>query len=241
MPEDDLALAAKVHYAFLPERYRDARVDIAVKVRPYSQLGGDYCGIHPLEDKLVVTMCDVVGHGMASALLATRVNDFAMSHAVDRGGPCQLIAALNEYLYRHVADTGLYTSFFAAFLDFEGREVAYAGAGHPALLHYRSDAGNCERLESSTTILGFEHPLPVPCASSRRALRRGDKLVLYTDGLMEFKTHGGSRFGQQRLEAFVRQHHHLDSTAFNDRLFDTADCHTCQVRDDILIMTVSVK
>lgn len=241
MPDDEIALAAKVHYSFLPRYYRDSRVDIAVKVRPFSRLGGDYCGIFPLGRKLIVCMCDVVGHGLASALFATRVNDFAMSHAGDRDDPCQLIGALNEFLCRHLSDTGLYTSFVAVFLDFEGREMEYAGAGHPPLLHYQERSGTCEHLESSTTILGIEHPLPVPCTSSRRPLGAGDRLLLYTDGLMESRTPRGGQFGRQRLEAFTRQHRRLDSGTFNERLFDIANCNECQIRDDILIMTISIK
>ncbi len=241
MTDDEIALAAKVHYSFLPRHYQDAHVDIAVKVRPFSRLGGDYCGLFPLDRRLIACMCDVVGHGMASALFATRVNDFAMSHAGDRGTPCQLIEALNEFLCRHLSDTGLYTSFFAVFFDFENREMEYAGAGHPPLLHYRRRTGECYSLESSTTLLGIEHPLPVPCTLNRRPLETGDRLLLYTDGLMESKTPGGGQFGRHGLEAFARKHPQLDSAAFNERLFETANCNECQIRDDILIMTIGIK
>lgn len=239
--DQDIELAARVHYSFLPQHYSDAHIDIAVKARPLSRLGGDYCSIFPLERRLIVCMCDVVGHGVAAALFAARVNAFVLSHACDRDNPCHLIESLNDFLCRHLSGTGLYTSFFAVYLDFERNELEYAGAGHPPLLHYHGQTGDSEFLQSGTTILGIEHPLPVACALDRRKLHGGDKLLLYTDGLMESHTPQGQHLGTAGLEAFTRDHHTLDSATFNERLFATANCFDCQIKDDVLIMTMSIK
>jgi sigma-B regulation protein RsbU (phosphoserine phosphatase) len=236
----DIALAAKVHYSFLPRTYSDTAVDIAVKVRPLGLLGGDYCGIFPFGDNLIVCMCDVVGHGLASAMLAARVNGFVLSHT-ERNAPCRLVESLNAFLCRHLSGTGLYTTFFTVFFDYRRGEMLYAGAGHPPALHYTNRRGTGEFLPSSTTILGIEHPLPTPCSVGRRPLESGDKVLLYTDGLMESRTPGGGLFGQHGMETFVEAQHGLDSAAFNEQLFDAANCYDCQIRDDILIMTVSVK
>ncbi len=236
----DIALAAKVHYSFLPRTYSDAYLDIAVKVRPLGLLGGDYCGIFPFGDNLIICMCDVVGHGVASAMFAARVNGFVLSHA-ERDDPCRLVNSLNEFVCRHLSGTGLFTTFFTIFFDYQRSEMQYAGAGHPPVLHYMSRRGESEFLPSSTTLLGIEHPLPTPCDIDRRPLEHGDKLLLYTDGLMESRTSSGELFGQQGMESFVNTQHGLDSAAFNERLFDTANCYNCQIRDDILIMTISLK
>lgn len=239
--DDDLTLAAKVHYSFQPPTYRNDHVDVAAKIRPLNQIGGDYYAIFPLNGALVACMCDVVGHGVASALFAARVSAFVMSRAAGLEDPCRLVESLNEFLCRHLTGTGLFTTFFAVLFDFGKREMTYAGAGHPPMLMYDRQADSCEFLESSTTILGMEHPLPIPCFTQRRALHGGDKLLLYTDGLMEASRPGGGHFGKQGLKDFTQAHHALDSTAFNERLFEDANCYDCRIKDDILILTMSVK
>ncbi|MFQ5587021.1 MAG: PP2C family protein-serine/threonine phosphatase, partial [Thermodesulfobacteriota bacterium] len=118
MHDEDIALAAKVHYSFLPDSYGNEFMDIAVKALPYDRIGGDYCSILPVsDDKLIVCMCDTVGHGIASALFAARVNTFVLTHALQQHDPCTLIHSLNEFLCQRLSSTGRYTTFFAIFFD----------------------------------------------------------------------------------------------------------------------------
>ena len=81
---EDLKLAAKVHYGFLPDDYEDERLSIAVNLRPLYDIGGDYCSILPLgENLMLVCICDAVGHGVSAALFAARINTY-VSHPFSR-------------------------------------------------------------------------------------------------------------------------------------------------------------
>ena len=242
MSKDELDLAAKVHYSFLPSHYSNEAVEMAVNVHPLNTLGGDYCSIFPIdEDCVLVCMCDAVGHSLASALFASRINAFVLSQALQRRCPCHMIEALNEHLCQRLASAGMFTSFFSVFIDFNKRELIFAGAGHPAALYFHSQIGRCEPLESVTTILGITHPLPLSCTVARKPIQTGDKLIMYTDGLIESIVDDGTQFGWNGLVEFTETHHSLDSNTFNDRLFEVTKCErSAEIRDDILLLTITI-
>ncbi len=239
---DEIHRAAKVHYSFLPDHYANGALDIAVKARPLNVLGGDYCSIFPLDDDCVlVCMCDAVGHGVASALFASRINTFVLSHALHKRCPCHMIEALNEHLCQRISSMGMFTSFFSIFVDTRKQELVFAGAGHPAALYYHNQNGTCEPLESVTTLLGITHPLPLSCSAAYRKTLSGDRVVLYTDGLIESKDENGKEFGIDGLMTFLDTHHPLSGSAFNDKLFEITKCDSgLEIRDDILLLTMTM-
>jgi len=132
---DELQLAARVHYSFLPEHYEDDRLEVVTRLTPKAVLGGDYCSVIPLGGgRFAACICDAVGHGIASALYAARINTFVLTNILQGHDPCELVSALNEFLCCRLIESGMYASFFVVLLDTGTMEMRYAGAGHPAAL-----------------------------------------------------------------------------------------------------------
>jgi sigma-B regulation protein RsbU (phosphoserine phosphatase) len=240
---DDVDAAAALHYGFLPEGFSSDDVEIAVKMVPHWKIGGDYCSILPIDRKRVlVCMCDVSGHGIASALLAARVNTFVLTCAFRRPEPWTLAETLNEFLCERLPFMGMFVTLFALLLDFERGELTYAGAGHPPAIHYEAKEGEIRLLEPRATPLGVRHPLPTKCCSEPRALADGDRLLLYTDGLLESRNAAGEEFGVERLSSFVEVHRDLEVGAFGDRLFAAVHEHADgKIDDDLLALTIRIK
>ena len=120
--------------------------DIAVAVLPQKKIGGDYCSILPVgDDRVIVGITDAVGHGLASALFAARVNTYVLTHAHDSPHPCTLIDSLNEFLCEHLPFSEVFATFFSAFFETRERVILFAGAGHPPALHYESASGRVNR------------------------------------------------------------------------------------------------
>lgn len=234
--------AARIHYSFLPEDYADGRLEIAVRSRPCMSLGGDYCSILPLEDgRVVVCLCDAVGHDTASALYAARINTFVLAHAPRAEHPCELVERLNAFLAGALADVGLFASFFVAFLDPHAGTLEFAGAGHPPALHYRAADATVERLASEATLVGISHPAPLPCAAAARPLDPGDRVVFYTDGLVECASPAGELYGIPRLESLLARAPGGSSADFNRTLLaDVERFGQGRQRDDILLLTASM-
>lgn len=239
----DLETAAKIHYSFLPQGCSNEYVDIDVKVKPKEIVGGDYCSIMPINrEKLLVNMCDVTNHNVASALYAARLNTFVLTRAQRHPDPCTLINLLNEFLVKQSSNTHMYASFCSVLFDFENMEIQYAAAGHPPVLQYNSREEKMEHHITKAPFLGYKHPLPITCEANGCSIGSGDKVILHTDGLSEISNESGEPFGIEGIDRFTESHHTFASAAFNKRLVKTAvEFGNNRIEDDILLMTITVK
>jgi sigma-B regulation protein RsbU (phosphoserine phosphatase) len=240
---DELELAARVHYSFLPEHYEDDGLDIVTRLAPKFVLGGDYCSVIPLgEQRYMACICDAVGHGVASALYAARINTFVLTTILQGHAPCELINLLNEFLCSRLSESGMYATFFVVFLDIKNMEMKHAGAGHPAALHLSTPSNKIHLLESKTTLLGIEHPLLVDCPLESHAISPGDKILLFTDGFTEARNSHGEMFGDAGLTNYVNTHSKMNNKDFVDGLYAaTHDFSNGEVKDDMLCMSILVK
>lgn len=238
----DLANAASVHYSFLPAPIDNDYVDLAVRYQPVQTLGGDFCSAFWVNDKqLILCMCDVTGHGIASALYAARINSFVLAHAASSAHPCDLLVRLNAFLIDNLGDVGLYSTFFSACVDLESMELTYANAAHPPPLCYSPHTGDARTLDSETTLLGVGRIATNRCQHRSMPLHSGDKLVIYTDGLIERVDANGIGDGIQRLRRFAVEHAPLGSDEFNARLVAFSLTEWGVPHDDLLTMTLRLK
>jgi sigma-B regulation protein RsbU (phosphoserine phosphatase) len=138
-----------VHESMLPKPVRHERIDVDVRYLPIKAVGGDYCQLRITEDsRCYITMCDVTGHGIGPALLATRVSS-EVRHGILSGlAPRQIVDALNGFIIEQFQGTELYLTFIAARIDLEERSITYCGAGHPSPLLIRQASGEVLPLES---------------------------------------------------------------------------------------------
>lgn len=243
MNERDLEVAAKLHYSFLEESYSSDFVEISVKGQPFDKIGGDYSSILPMDtDRVMVCMCDTVGHGIAAALLAARVNTFVLTHMRQSRDPCGLIHSLNKYLFERLVGTGIYTTFALALFDFSKKTLLFVGAAHPPLLHFKAATGEVEFIKSDAIFLGVTDPLMSGCPGETKAISPGDRVILYTDGVTEAKDGSGHRFGIEGAAAFVKENASLSVEEFNAAFLDhLSRFANRRFTDDILVMSIDVK
>lgn len=240
---DELKLAARVHYSFLPEHYEGDWLEVNTRLMPKFILGGDYCSVIPLgEQRFIACICDAVGHSIASSLYAARINTFVLTTILQGHKPCDLISLLNEFLCGRLSDSGMYASFFVVFINTESMEINYAGAGHPSALHISTADNQIHLLESQTTLLGIEHPLLVDCPLETRSISPGDKILLYTDGFTEARNSRGKELGYAGLINYAHAHAQQNNKGFVDGLYEAVqDFSNGEIKDDMLCMSILVK
>ena len=240
--EADLAIAERVHRSMIPANQRRGDLEIACDFRPMMAVGGDYASVHFQNDhRVVVGVCDVSGHGVASALLATRVNSFVLSQAPHVCHHCQLVEALNDFLCRTFRETNLYVTFFSLFIDLDRGTVVGAGCGHPPVLLYVNGEDTIRRLESANTPIGLVPDLRRTCSMVQVPFKPGDRLVLYTDGVTESTNRAGQQLGVGGLEDYFKASARLPPRRCLEAMSDRVHAFRNGVaaRDDQLLLEIA--
>ena len=149
---------------------------------------------------------------------------------------------MNNFLCQRLAHTGVFTTFSGILFDFATNDMLVANAAQPPILHFQNQNNQCKQFNSDATFLGFEHPMPIVCSSIHGQFESGDKIIVYTDGLIESENTNEDQFGINGLEYFIGYNSSMSSAAFNSKLMETViDFTDGPLEDDILIMTITIK
>ena len=195
--DHELALARRVMADLLPRRTPVLPgFDVAGLHETSREVGGDYYEFIPLgDDRWGIAIADVVGKGVAAALLvaAVRASLFALvSHELAQR---VILRRANRFFHESVEE-GKFVTLFYCVLDVASRRLIYVNAGHlpPVVLR---KSGAVELMEEGGVPLGlFEDPR---YREGFAHLERGDVLALYTDGLTEAANDRDEPFGIERL------------------------------------------
>src|SRR5687768_3542533 len=174
--------------------------DMGVAWRFAERLGGDSYEMTALPGgRLGVAIADVCGKGTPAALLMASAQATLRDLMTMALGPDEVCARLDRALAPQLAPDR-FVSLGYAILDQRRGILTYANAGHPPLLVLRAD-GAVVRLDRGGPVLGMLPDARYESASV--ALAKGDRLVLYTDGVVEAAS-ASTEMGEERLVAGLR-------------------------------------
>lgn len=237
---NDLDLARRIHRSLLPQRLVTDQFDVDLRYREMQILGGDYGTVYHQKssDRIFQCVCDVTGHGLAATLLAGRVNSFVLHEVAVAEHPCQVVENLNSFIFKHFNGLGIFATFFCLEIDLSRREISYAGCAHPPALLYCPGEKHCQRLESHHELIGLSPTFSEECRIDLISFSPGDRLLLYTDGILETRNPGGDFFGVEGIESILKTSTESeDSGQLLDRLFNALDGFRYgEPRDDALTM-----
>jgi hypothetical protein len=159
--------------------------------RPAQEVGGDFFQIIPLEGgSTLVLLGDVSGKGLKAAMAVSMIVGAARMMADFSSSPAEILAGLNRRLYGRLQ--GGFATCIAMRLDPDG-SCSIASAGHPAPFL------NTQEMSLPGALpLGLEASASYDETTIR--LGAGDHFALYTDGLLEARSHSGELYGFERLE-----------------------------------------
>jgi hypothetical protein len=149
-----------------------------------SSFGGDFVVSHCDGKTLEVALVDVSGKGMDAATRALLLSG-AFGGVLGSVPREQFLPACNSYLRRGNASEGFVTAVHLA-VDLASGEYVLSSAGHPPAAHYDASTGRWRQSAARGIVLGVVPDLAgVPEVPEEGVLRRGDAIMLYTDGLVE--------------------------------------------------------
>ena len=240
--ESDLAFAASVQQSFLPQEVpRIEGVSFHTHYRAAMEIGGDFYDFIPLDrGRLGILIGDVSGKGIASALFMARLTSDFRFEAIRTRAPARVVEMVNGLLCAK-SRQGMFATLLFLVLDPIERKITYVNAGHPPPLLWNHRNNRRQMLRDAAGLpLGIDPGEVYP--TGEIALRDGDCIVLYTDGLLEARSHAGEHFGWDRLQAAVCSGSSCADEAHN-RLIEAmrAFVQDCRQVDDTTVVMFSIE
>jgi serine phosphatase RsbU (regulator of sigma subunit)/pSer/pThr/pTyr-binding forkhead associated (FHA) protein len=200
--ERDMQLANDVQRGFLPDQKPDIPgYRFYDYYQPADKIGGDYYDYIPLPDgRLAIIVADVVGHGVAAALLMAKLSAEARFSLYSEPNPAAAITRLNERLSQ--LNIQRFVTLIAVVLDPKKHSATIVNAGHMAPLHCLQ-SGKIQ--EPSEDIAGL--PLGITDAVIYEQvevnIEPGESMTLYTDGINESINEAGEFYTIDRMRRLV--------------------------------------
>ncbi|HWE86875.1 MAG TPA: PP2C family protein-serine/threonine phosphatase [Terracidiphilus sp.] len=198
--QKELSLARSIQLSLLPGDFPgSSSFRVAALYVPMTSVAGDfYDFVVAGEASAGLLIADVSGHGVPAALIASMVKMAAISQREQAAHPGLVLTGMNRALFGNTQ--GQYVTAAYASLDAERGELRYAAAGHPAMLLLRQ--GEVREVVENGLLLaavdGIEY------SERALALAPGDRIVLYTDGIVEARNAAGHIFGEDALTSAIR-------------------------------------
>jgi len=194
--------------------------EVAVSWQPASGVGGDcFDAISFGPGRIGISIADVVGKGIPAALLMSNLQAAVRAFATDTTSPAELCQQVNRILCGRIAE-GRFISFFYCTVDSDDATLTFANAGHYPPILIRAD-GSVERLATGGPVLGV-----FPDGGydeGRVALRAGDRIILYTDGITDVCNAADEEFGDERLTGLAVANRGCSAPALQARLANAVD------------------
>jgi sigma-B regulation protein RsbU (phosphoserine phosphatase) len=217
---EELALARRIQLALLPQSLPELPGwELHGGNTPSRGVSGDYFAVAPRDVRTVgeggdgghgrgggrecvLMVADVSGKGMAASLLTASLEAFSAGPIEDGLAPEEICAKLSRLLYRRTPPEKYATAFIAA-LALDTGALHYANAGHNPPLVVRA-SGEVEELGATGVPIALLPAAEYGAAEGR--LAPGDRLVLYTDGIVEAANPEGEEYGLERLASLCARH-----------------------------------
>jgi sigma-B regulation protein RsbU (phosphoserine phosphatase) len=240
---EEMRAATRIQASILPRTApKIGNLEIAVRYAPMTAVAGDFYDFLVIQPGcLGILVADVTGHGVPAALVASMVKVAVSVHMSDGADPGRVIAGLNSVLCRQAQ--GQYASAVYVFLDETRQMGRHSAAGHPSPLLWRRATRNLVSLNAGGLLLGVRPHETYP--QSEFSLATGDRLLVYTDGLIEATNPDGQEFGAARLSDFLNAHEDLSAEQFAGRLLQEVlawpgNGNSHLQSDDITIVVVDI-
>jgi len=241
----DLSAAAEVQASLLPPRIPQIPgYDIYAYYRSAKEVGGDYYDFFPLDaERLGLVVADVSGKGIPGAMVMASTRTLLRVLGPISGSCADTLKQTNFHVARDVR-RGMFVTAIMGVLTVGTRQMTVCSAGHNPMVIYKDRAQKCGILNPGGIALGFDKG-PIfdrLLKESTITLEPGDRVVLYTDGVVEAMNSRHEEYGDDRFYQFILTHARMTSKDFVFALVRDLDEHKgkAEQHDDITIATVRV-
>jgi PAS domain S-box-containing protein len=236
--EEELEIARRVQTSIVPRQFAVPGLDIAARMLPADEVGGDYYDVIPCPGGCWLAIGDVSGHGLDSGLVMLMLQS-ALSGVLSArpdGTPSELLACVNEVLHDNIR-VRLGQDHHATFSLLRYRDdgsVVVSGA-HEDIIIVRRDGG-VDVVTPPGTWIGVTRDIRPALRDIALQLGEGDTMVLYTDGITEAQDEARELFDMKRLRRCVERLRDRPASEVCDDVFRAVQTWMARQADDMTVL-----
>ena len=244
----EMQVAQDIQHTLLPKNFPDIEgFDIATIYRAAKDVGGDYYDFVWIDEKtLGIVVADVSGKGVPGSLVMTMIRTAIRLESRGTRSPVEILCNVNDFVTEDVRK-GMFITIFLVVIDTQQRKISFASAGHNPMILYRKDEDKTFFLNPKGIPLGITLPEGVSfeenLTSENVKLKKGDMLVMYTDGITEAMNPKKLQYGMPRFLEFIRDNSDLAPDEFSEKFQDDLNGFTqgAEQNDDITMVVIKEK
>lgn len=208
----------------------------AVSYQPVLEAGGDFYDVIPAGDGHGYFVADISGHDLKASFVTAGLKALVRQNSGPLYTPAETLIAINRVL-GHVLPQGVFLTACYLTLNARRSRISFFSCGHPPAVFVPASGGEPRLLETPGDILGvFER---VTLAPLFMAVEPGDRVYLYTDGLVEDPALGGIFEGMERLRTACGQARGLPLPQAVEDIRQIV-CGGRVMYDDVVLLAVEV-
>jgi len=213
----EIEIARDIQQSFLPDHAPLIEgIDIAAVTVPARIVGGDFYDYIPLEkNKWGLVIADVSGKGVPAALFMALSRTLMRASATVAVSAAEALNHVNTLIIQD-SKASMFVTLFYAIFDADTRSLKYSNAGHNPPLFISAAAGDIATLKAHSAPLGI---MPdIKAKTEELILKKGDSIMLYTDGVTEAANEKGEQFEIGRLERAFSENRNLSAEQIINRV-----------------------
>ncbi len=242
--EKEIDVAHRIQQKLIPKYPPKIEgVDIFAVNLPAKTVSGDYYDFlkHDAEGKKIgLVIADVSGKGIPAAMIMSMTRAILKTQVVDNFSPASVLERSNSFIISDM-ENNRYVTMFYGMLDIETLEFTYSKAGHNPPFWMHGDTLEIEELDARGFFVGmFE---TVSYEEKKISLKPDDKLILFTDGIVEAMNEKDEEYGQERFIDIIKKYHYFDAKSLVDKILMDVEVFagSAPQSDDLTLMIVSMK
>lgn len=202
---EELRLGRQIQMDLLPKAMPSIPgLSVSGFMRPAKEIGGDYYDFIPLPKSggYGIAIGDVSGKGVAAGLMMAIAKTALHSISQEQLSPRETLIRVNQVLYQHIGGQKFMTLLYLCW-NIRDNVLYYSSAGHEHIVYFQQQTGTISLIKSGGVLLGIMEDVSQYLEDRQLTLGSGDRIILYTDGVIEVENPQGEKFGLDRLKGLV--------------------------------------
>ena len=239
--KQELELARNIQQGIIPfELPTWNGISFAAFYQPMGVVSGDYYDVFYFSKKIFILMADVSGHGVPAAMITMAAKQAFSQVIKEDKKPAEIFKEVNKIILDQVK-TSDYLSAFLLRID-EKNRLHFGNAAHPQAIHFINSRQEYQLLDTEGMFIGAIEEASEFYENKELKLQSGDRIYLYTDGVIEHKNITGEQFGLDRfIETLSQNKNQSLKIQINEVMKNLKEfMGNAPIRDDISMIAIEL-